>query len=51
VNAKIELGEYKGDTPLDFATFGNNLFISKEVADLLRKHGGQTGEELKAEEK
>ena len=31
-------------TPLDLAQ-------DKEVADLLRKHGGKTGEELKAEGK
>ena len=39
VNAKDEAGK----TPLDSAT--------SEVADLLRKHGGKTGEELKAEGK
>ena len=32
-----------GETPLDLAT--------NETADLLRKHGGKTGEELKAEGK
>jgi ankyrin repeat protein len=32
-----------GDTPLDWA--------DDEIADLLRKHGGKTGEELKAEGK
>ena len=37
VNAKDEAGK----TPLDSAT--------SEIADLLRKHGGKTGEELKAE--
>ncbi len=31
-------------TPLDMATLGNRT----EIADLLRKHGGKTGEELKA---
>jgi ankyrin repeat protein len=36
VNAKSK----EGKTPLDRA-------INKEVADLLRKHGGKTGEELK----
>ncbi|MDP6307252.1 MAG: ankyrin repeat domain-containing protein, partial [Verrucomicrobiota bacterium] len=41
VNAK----DGDGFTPLDLAT--NN----KEIADLLRKHGGKTGEELKAEGK
>jgi len=39
VNAKFEDGE----TPLDWA--------SGKMADLLRKHGGKTGEELKAEGK
>jgi ankyrin repeat protein len=32
-----------GSTPLDYA--------DGEIADLLRKHGGKTGEELKAEGK
>ncbi len=39
VNAKDE----DGRTPLDWAP--------KETADLLRKHGGKTGQELKAEGK
>jgi len=34
-----------GMTPLDMATLGNRT----EIAALLRKHGGKTGEELKAE--
>jgi len=34
-------------TPLDVAIKGNRT----EVAYLLRKHGGKTGEELKAEGK
>ena len=41
VNAK-HIG---GLTPLDLAS------SNKEIADLLRKHGGKTGEELKAEGK
>ncbi len=41
VNAKDEDGE----TPLD-TTY---IFNKTETADLLRKHGGKTGEELKAE--
>ena len=41
VNAKDE----DGDTPLD------NAKHKPETADLLRKHGGKTGEELKAEGK
>ena len=43
VNAKDEDGE----TPLD-ATY---VFNKTETADLLRKHGGKTAEELKAEGK
>ena len=34
-------------TPLDWAIEDNHT----EIADLLRKHGGKTGEELKAEGK
>ena len=54
VNAKNE----DGWTPLDLAEdvddddFGFKDKISmKDTADLLRKHGGKTGEELKAEGK
>ena len=36
-----------GMTPLDMATLGNRT----EIATLLRKHGGKTGAELKAEGK
>ena len=43
VNAKDELGE----TPLDWAIFNKDT----ETADLLRKHGGKTRAELKAEGK
>jgi ankyrin repeat protein len=43
VNAKDE----DGRTPLDKAIERNR----NELADLLRKHGGKTGEELKAEGK
>jgi ankyrin repeat protein len=43
VNAKDE----DGDTPLDWANGNGN----RRTADLLRKHGGKTGKELKAEEK
>ena len=41
VNAKME----DGRTPLDFTESKEH----EEIADLLRKHGGKTGEELKAE--
>ena len=43
VNAKLKGGQ----TPLDLAIFAKQT----EVANLLRKHGGKTGEELKAEGK
>ena len=43
VNAKTK----SGFTPLDWAID----FKHTETADLLRKHGGKTGEELKAEQK
>ena len=43
VNAK----DVDGETPLDWAI----KLKHPEVADLLRKHGGKTGEELKAEGK
>jgi hypothetical protein len=39
VNAKIN----RGGTPLDLAIQQKKT----EIADLLRKHGGKTGEELK----
>jgi uncharacterized protein len=48
VNAKLEVRVHpheKGETPLDWAI----RFRKTETAALLRKHGGKTGEELKAE--
>ena len=47
VNAKVVAADVKAETPLDFAIEENYT----ETADLLRKHGGKTGEELKAEGK
>ena len=49
VNAKDDVGR----TPLDYANTFNRteLRVRSETADLLRKHGGQTGDELKAEGK
>ena len=41
VNAK----DLEGQTPLDWAEEEKH----KEIVDLLRKHGGKTEEELKAE--
>ena len=47
VNAIVASGQYQGKTPLDAA-----IQVGRpEVADLLRKHGAKTGEELKAEGK
>ena len=42
--ADVNVKSY-GTTPLDMA------YDSAELADLIRKHGGKTGEELKAEGK
>ena len=47
MNAKRESGDFEGETPLDNAI----KYKRTETADLLRKHGGKTGEELKAEGK
>jgi len=47
MNAKIEVGKWKDQRSLSL-TIQNN---QTETADFLRKHGGKTGEELKAEEK
>ena len=47
VNAKVVSGTKQGLTPLDAANARNK----PETADLLRKHGGKTGAELKAEGK
>ncbi len=52
VNAK----DVDGETPLDWAIRGSTKAMPEsahprhhhEIADLLRKHGGKTGEELKA---
>ena len=47
VNAKIALGPKQGLTALDAAIERNH----PKIADLLRKHGGKTSEELRAEGK
>ena len=44
VNAKSDDGSGKRVTPLDMAILNDET----EIADLLRKHGGKTGEELSA---
>jgi ankyrin repeat protein len=51
VNAEVASGSQQGFTPLDYATHPDNPNASTETADLLRKHGGKTGDELKAEGK
>ena len=55
VNAKAEGGFVEGNTPLDGFMLRANAGTSagrkakqKETIALLRKHGGKTGEELKA---
>ena len=45
--SKINAISDRGLTPLDLAIMAG----TPEVSDLLRKHGGKTGEELKAEGK
>ena len=40
--ASVNIKDVKSETPLDEANSGNK----PEIADLLRKHGGKTGEEL-----
>jgi len=45
--ADVNAREEDGETPLDVAI----QLKHNETADLLRKHGGKTGEELKAEGK
>jgi ankyrin repeat protein len=47
VNAKVVSGAKQGKTPLDAANETNY----PKTADLIRKHGGKTSEELKAEGK
>jgi ankyrin repeat protein len=47
VNAKSN----RGVTPLDWTTTPDDPIDTAETAALLRKHGGKTGEELKAEGK
>jgi len=43
--ADINARDRRGSTPLNWAVF------HPQIEDLLRKHGGKTGEELKAEGK
>jgi len=45
--ADLNVKDDDGRTPLDWAIMRNHT----EIADLLHKHGGKTGKELKAEGK
>ena len=54
-DADVNAKEENGETPLDWAIFGYHVEVEseakaaqKEIADLLRKHGAKTGEELDA---
>ena len=53
----VNLKDFDGETPLDYAVEEYEKFLTKgktakkETADLIRKHGGKTGEELEAEGK
>ena len=42
-NADVNAKDDRGDTPLNWA----NSAVRTELSELLRKHGGKTGEELK----
>ena len=48
--AKLNIRDEKGETPIDFA-MSNGSSNNDETIVFLRKHGGKTGEELKAEGK
>ena len=47
--ADVNVKDHLGKTPLDWANKPGS--DGNEIADLLRKHSGKTGEELKAEGK
>ena len=49
--ANVNAKNAGGKTPLDIANHPENPNDVTETINLLRKHGGKTGEELKAEEK
>ena len=46
--ADVNSKNAQGWTPLDLATVPGSPFETTQTADLLRKHGGKTSEELKA---
>ena len=49
--ADVNTKGYQGSTPLDDAIGTPSRVLHPETAELLRKHGGKTGAELKAEGK
>ena len=51
--ADVDARAFDGETPLDAAIHPIKSFntVSKEITALLRKYGGKTSEELKAEGK
>ena len=49
--ADVNATDDGGKTPLDEATHPDNPNASAEIADLLRKHGGKAGEQLKSKVK
>ena len=53
IGADVNAKDHTGKTPLDWAEegccVGAMKIEKKQTADLLRKHGGKTGEELEAE--
>ena len=49
--ADVNTKGYKGSTPLDDAIGTRRRILHPKTSDLLRTHGGKTGEELKAEGK
>ncbi len=57
IGADVNMRDEDGDTPLDWAKVVSEddstdiKVAKKETADFLRKHGGKSGEELKAEGK
>jgi ankyrin repeat protein len=47
--ADVNTKDRQGHTPLDTTEIVDDKAARKEIADPLRKYGGKTGEELKAE--
>ena len=49
--ANVNVINHRGSTPLDYVIENNYKNSHTKITDLLRKHGGKTAEELKAEGK